>query len=130
MSGNAPAPEPVPDADRASTPTGTIAGTASSLVNVDTSKIDQVGVFTTTQSLITFPGAVAAVTTIWKVLGAVYEPLGKTNKLVPVALSLAIGILIYLSSVTHDASWKKRLSGFGVAVVNSFTIAAAALGIS
>jgi hypothetical protein len=108
---------------------GTSAETASSLVNVDTSHANKVGVFTTAQSLITFPGAVAAVTTIWNVLDTVYPPLGKGQKLVPLVLSLVIGLFIFLTSVTAGTSWKERLSGFGVAIANSFTIAAAALGI-
>jgi|ERR1044072_959383 hypothetical protein len=131
MSGNAPAP-----VNTSNTPGRTLTGTseeaANSLVNVDTSKADKVGVFTTAQSLITFPGAVAAVTTIWKVLVVAYAPLGegKSNKIGPVVISLIIGLFIYVSSVTQDTSWKDRLSSFGVALVNSFTIAAAALGIS
>ncbi|HYP29655.1 MAG TPA: hypothetical protein VE262_23280 [Blastocatellia bacterium] len=123
MTGNAPAP------NQPATPMGVPASTANSLVNVNTANTDKVGVFTTAQSLVTFSGAVAAVTTIWNVLGTVYTPL-ETAKWVPVVLALLIGLFIYMTSVTQDQTWKDKLSSLGVAVVNSFTIAAAALGIN
>lgn len=111
------------------TPTGTAAPAANRMVNVDTTDTEKVGVFTTAQSLVTFPGATAAVTTVWKVLGNVHSGLGDTNKVVPVVLALIIGILIYLTSVTKGTNWRQRLAGFSIAILNSFTIAAAALGI-
>jgi hypothetical protein len=111
------------------TPMGTAAPTANRMVNVDTANVDKVGVFTTSQSLVTFPGATAAVTTVWKVLGNVHPSLGDTNKIVPILLALALGLLIYLTSVTKGTNWRERLSGLGIAIVNSATIAAAALGI-
>ena len=120
-----------PDETPSTTPTGTSESKANKLVNIDTSKVDNVGVFTTAQSLVTFPGAVAAVTTIWNVLSQVSPAkLGKENEWVPVILSLAIGLFIFLLSVTKGATWKEKLSGFGIALINSFTIAAAALGIN
>jgi hypothetical protein len=109
---------------------GTPAGTANTVVNVDTTNSDKVGVFTTAQSLITFPGAVAAVTTVWKVIGIAYPPFGTNNKIVPIVLSLVVGMLIYLLSVTQGITWRERLSGLGIAIINSMTIAAAVLGIS
>jgi hypothetical protein len=113
------------------TPTGTPAARANALVNINTANVDNVGVFTTAQSLTTFPGAVAAVTTIWLVLGKVRpEAWGKDSIAIPIVLSLAIGLFIYLLSVTRGATWKEKLSGFAIALVNSFTIAAAALGIN
>jgi hypothetical protein len=112
------------------TPMGTSAPAANTVVNVDSANVDKVGVFTSAQSLVTFPGAVAAVTTIWKVLGVMYPALGATNKVVPVVLAVLIGTLIYLTSVTKGPGWRGQLSAFGIALVNSFTIAAAALGIA
>jgi glucan phosphoethanolaminetransferase (alkaline phosphatase superfamily) len=126
MSANAPAP--APSAAPSSTPMGTPSSTANSLVNVNTANVDKVGVFTTAQSLLTFSGAVAAVTTIWNVLVRVDPLFGKNW--VPVVLSLLIGLFIYLTSVTQDETWKDKLSSLGVSIVNSFTIAAAALGIN
>jgi hypothetical protein len=112
------------------TPIGTAALAASTVVNADVTGIDKVGVFTTAQSLITFPGAVAAVTTIWKVLGAAFPELGTTNRIVPVVLAVALGTVIYLASVTKGKGWRARLGELGIALVNSFTIAAAAMGIA
>jgi hypothetical protein len=111
------------------TPMGTPAPTANSMVNINTADVDKVGVFTTAQSLVTFPGAVAAVTTIWKVIGTMYPAFGSANKVVPVVLALIIGILIYLTSVSKGTTLKQKSAEVGIAVINSFTIAAAALGI-
>jgi hypothetical protein len=112
------------------TPMGTSATAASPVVNADVSTLDKVGVFTTPQSLITFPGATAAVTTVWKVLGVVNPEWGEVNKIVPVVLAMLIGLLIFLTSVTKSAGWRQRLGEFGIAIVNSATIAAASLGIA
>jgi hypothetical protein len=114
-----------------STPLGKPSANATNLVNAPTlpNNDDKVGVFTTAQSLVTFSGATAAVTTIWKVVGQVDPRFGPTNKIVPVGLALAIGIIIFLMSVTKSAGWKSTLTGFAIAIINSFTIAAAALGI-
>ena len=100
-----------------------------SLVNVDATGT-KVGVFTTPQSLVTFPGAVGAVTTIWKVLGSVHEGWGATNKAIPLVLAGIIGLLIYATSATKGTTPMQKLSEFGVAIINSFVIAAAALGIA
>ncbi|MFN0112841.1 MAG: hypothetical protein ACKVZH_28610 [Blastocatellia bacterium] len=118
------------DNNEPTTPTGTSASTANTLVNINTASVDRVGVFTTAQSLTTFPGATSAVTTIWVVLGNINGTWGKTNKIIPIALSLAVGLFIYLLSVSRGLTWKEKLSGFGIALINSFTIAAAALGIN
>ena len=113
-----------------STPIGTPSTTANSVVNVATpNNVERVGVFTTAQSLVTFSGATAAVTTIWKVLGRVHAPFGDHNVIVPVILALIIGIIIYLLSVTKGTGLRDKLTGFVIAIINSFTIAAAALGI-
>jgi hypothetical protein len=111
------------------TPMGTEASTANKVVNADVVDLDKVGVFTTAQSGITFPGATAAVTTIWKVLGNVSPGLGETNRTVPVVLALIIGLVIFVTSVTKGSGWKQRIPGLLIAFFNSATIAAAALGI-
>jgi hypothetical protein len=89
---------------------------------------DKVGIFTTPQSLVTFPVATAAVTTIWKVLGAV-QPSWSDKKLVPLIVALVIGLLIYLVTVSQGTDFRQKLVEAGVAIINTFTIAAAALGI-
>jgi hypothetical protein len=120
-----------PEPAVSTTPTGTSENKANKLVNIDTTDVNNVGVFTTAQSLVTFPGAVAAVTTVWNVLSKVSPTtLGKENVWVPIILSLVLGLFIFLLSVTKGATWKEKLSGFGIALINSFTIAAAALGIN
>jgi hypothetical protein len=37
--------------------------------------------------------------------------------------------LIYFTSVTKAITWRQQLTAIGIAIINSFTIAAAALGI-
>ncbi len=112
------------------TPTGTAEHKANKLVNIDTKDVNNVGVFTTAQSLITFPGAAMAVTTIWNVLGRYDASWGKSNLKIPIILSLIVGVFIWLLSVTKGLGWKEKLSGLGIALINSATIAAAALGIN
>jgi hypothetical protein len=88
----------------------------------------QVGVFVTLQSVVTFPVATAAVTTIWKVLGTVHAPWDK-NKLVPLIIALIIGLFIYTVTVSQGVALRQKILEAGVAIINTFTIAAAALGI-
>jgi len=86
-----------------------------------------VGVITAQQSAITFAGAPAAVTVVWKVLGLAI-PAVATSKVFPIALSLAVGMLIYWQSATFT-SRRDKVLGFVFAFINSFAIAAATLGI-
>ena len=86
------------------------------------------GVFTAQQSAITFAGAPAAVTVVWKVL-AVAVPSLASSKLFPVLLSLVVGVLIYWQSATAGVTRKEKILGFVFALINSFAIAAATLGI-
>lgn len=112
------------------TPAVNVVPSANEVVNASPALTSgQVGIFTTPQSLVTFPVATAAVTTIWKVSGNVYPPLD-TNKLMPFFIALAIGFLIYLASVSRGATLRQKIIEAGVAIINTFTIAAAALGIS
>jgi hypothetical protein len=111
------------------TPAVNIDTSANSVVNASPSSASgQVGIFTTPQSLVTFPVATAAVTTVWKVLVAVDIP-GSKAKWVPLLIALVIGSLIYLATVSRGASLKQKLIEAGVAIINIFTITAAALGI-
>ena len=88
----------------------------------------QVGVFVTLQSVVTFPVATAAVTTIWKVLGTI-QPSWNNAKVVPLIIALVVGLLIYIATVSRGTDFRQKILEFGVAVINTFTIAAAALGI-
>ncbi|HAA02605.1 MAG TPA: hypothetical protein DCE18_04450 [Syntrophobacteraceae bacterium] len=85
------------------------------------------GVITAQQSAITFAGAPAAVTLVWKVTGYAVPALA-TSKLFPIVLSLVVGMLIYWQSATFTTRRDKVL-GFVFALINSFAIAAATLGI-
>lgn len=85
-------------------------------------------VTTTPEATLTFAGAPAAVTVIWKVLSVAFPSLAASLWL-PICLSLIIGVLIYLQGrppVSLGNSW----SGLVFAVINSFTIAATVLGIN
>lgn len=88
-----------------------------------------VGVITTPQSAITFAGAPAIVITISKVLGPILPNMGKPE-ILPIILSIAIGMLIYWASAPVNGETREKVTGFGFALINSIAIAAAALGIS
>ncbi len=90
---------------------------------------NRVGVFIAPQSLTTFAGASAAVNVIWRVLGSTFPAWGGENATLLV-IALLVGTLVYLISENPGASGQERLVGIGVAIVNSFLLAAAALGIS
>ncbi len=117
-------PVPIPN----SLPT-TNPAPANALVNTTASPGGkQVGVFTTTQSLLTFSGSTAAVTTIWSVIGKIYPSVA--NKMwLPLVISFAMGLIIYIGTVSNTTDWRQKITEAVVALVNTFTIAAAALGI-
>jgi len=89
---------------------------------------NSVGVITAQQSAITFAGAPAAVTLVWKVIG-VAAPSLASSKLLPIVLSIAVGMLIYWQSAPVGGKRREKITGFAFALINSFVIAAAALGI-
>ena len=87
-----------------------------------------VGVINSNQSAITFAGAPVLVTIVWKIVGMM-APSIMDSIVFPVALSLAIGMLIYWQSAPKGTSTKDIILGFIFALLNSFAIAAAVLGI-
>ena len=87
-----------------------------------------VGVITAQQSAITFAGAPAIATVVWKVSGAAIPSLAD-QILFPIVLALVIGMLIYWQSATPGTRPKDKVLGFVFALLNSFAIAAATLGI-
>lgn len=89
---------------------------------------DRLGVFTSPQSLTTFAGASAVVSVVWGVLGSVFPDWGG-SKAALLGVVLLVGALIYLISEPPGGTWRDRLVGLGVAVINSFLLAAAALGL-
>ena len=76
----------------------------------------------------TFPVASGIVTVVWKVLEKVFPSWGSSN-LVPLVVSLLVGMLIYAMSDVPGTT-KDRLISFAIAILNSFTLAAAALGVN
>jgi hypothetical protein len=111
------------------TPLGVEDDQANSAVNANVQGVDKVGVFTSPQTLVTFAGATAAVTTISSVLDRVGLIPDKYALIVPFVVSLLVGAVIYLVSVQKGEGAQARLMGLSVAVVNSFMIAAAVLGV-
>lgn len=102
-----------------------VAAAAPAIENNSTEK----GVFITTQSLVTFPGASALVAIIWKVLGAVNQSWGE-NRLLVLIIALVVGIAIYYTSAKPGETRKDQVTGLFIALFNSFFLAATALGIA
>ena len=79
------------------------------------------------QNTLTFAGAPTVVTLIIKVLAAT---LGITDtKPLILGLSLLIGLLIYWNTAATGETTKAKTLGVLFAIINSFAIAAAALGL-
>jgi hypothetical protein len=93
-----------------------------------------VSAFLTPQSLATFPGASAAVLILWKVAGQLV-PAWKESRLVPLALALLVGLLVYLISnadraLDHaPATFVQKLTTGMIALFNSLFLYAAAVGL-
>ena len=87
------------------------------------------GVINAPQSALTFAGAPALVTVVVKVIEAINSDWG-TSKLLVVGLSLFVGMLIYWNSHSHARTHKQKALSFTFALLNSFVIAAASLGIN
>jgi hypothetical protein len=85
-------------------------------------------VINTHQSVITFAGAPAIVAIVVKVLGAALPALANSKPLL-VGFSLVIGMLIYWNTAPNQQTRKAKVLGVVFALINSFVIAAAALGI-
>ena len=90
---------------------------------------DANGVINAPQAVLTFAGAPAAVTIVMKVIEAINAEWG-TSKLLIVLLSLFVGMLIYWNSSSSAQTRKEKFLSFSFALLNSFAIAAASLGIN
>jgi|ERR1041385_9312848 len=99
------------------------------LLNVSPGNKETVGVFTTSQSLVTFPVASSLVTIIWKVLGRAVESTWAKKDFVALIVALVIGLTIYSISEVKGASRREKITGFVISLANSFALAATALGI-
>jgi hypothetical protein len=80
------------------------------------------------QSALTFAGAPAIVTIVAKVLGVAVPALAE-SKLLLLGLSLLVGLVLYWSTAATEQTTKNKILGVVLALINSFAIAAAALGI-
>lgn len=80
------------------------------------------------QSALTFAGAPAVVTIVAKVLGVAVPSLAE-SKLLLLGLSLLVGLVIYWSTAATEQTPRDKALGLVLALINSFAIAAAALGI-
>lgn len=87
------------------------------------------GVFVRPQSPVTFPVASAAVTIIWKVLGQINTGVG-TSALAALVISFVIGLFIYFAGLNQQATSQEKVVQFGIAILNSFWLAASALGLN
>jgi hypothetical protein len=93
-----------------------------------------VSAFLTPESLVTFPGASAAVLILWKVAGGLV-PNWSGSRWVALVLALVIGLLVYLisnSDKTLDhapATFAQKLTTGAIALINSLFLYAAAVGI-
>ena len=87
------------------------------------------GVINAPQSALTFAGAPALVTVVVKVLGAMNPAWGQSVPLL-VMLSLVVGMLIYWNSNSNASTPKEKVLSFSFALLNSFAIAAATLGLN
>jgi hypothetical protein len=87
------------------------------------------GVINAPQTALTFAGAPAAITVVMKVIEAINGDWG-SSKLIIVLLSLFVGMLIYWNSSSTAQTRKEKFLSFTFALLNSFAIAAASLGIN
>ena len=66
---------------------------------------------------------------MWKVLGIALPILG-SSKSFAIGLSIVIAMLIYWQSAPVIGAIREKVTGFVFALINSFAIAAAVLGIN
>jgi predicted anti-sigma-YlaC factor YlaD len=89
---------------------------------------NQQSVTTTSQATLTFAGAPAAVTLVWKVLSTMIPAIASGTAF-PIILSLVVGMVIY-ASAPQPTETRQKTFNFFFALINSFAIAATTLGIS
>ena len=81
------------------------------------------------QATLTFAGAPATVTIVVKVLSIAFPSLSNNSQPLMVGLSLLVGLLIYWGTAPSGQTTKAKILGVVFALINSFVIAAATLGI-
>jgi hypothetical protein len=87
-----------------------------------------IGVFLTPQSFVTFPVASVVVSVAWKVLASIFPAWG-TSRITLLVIALIVGALLYALSTSAKTTLRERFIAAGVALFNSFFLAASALGI-
>lgn len=85
-------------------------------------------VFVSRESVITFPVASLVVTMIWKVIKAAF-PFWGASTYTPLIIAFAVGLFIYYISIKDNMSKRNKRIALGIAIINSFFLAAGALGI-
>jgi CspA family cold shock protein len=86
-----------------------------------------VGVFITRQSIVAFPIASMAVILVTKVLHVVFQT--SNSPLIPFCVSIAVGLFLYYISLSTSPTRRDKVEGLGIAILNSFLLAASALGV-
>jgi hypothetical protein len=85
-------------------------------------------VYLTPQSIVAFPVAASVVTVVWKVLAAVFPGWG-SSRLTLLLIALLVGALLFVISERKGHTIRERLVAVAIAILNSFFLAASALGI-
>jgi hypothetical protein len=88
----------------------------------------EVPVFTAGQTVVTLPVASALISVVYQVLGKVF-PDRRSKPWVPLVLGLLAGAAIYFQSAPKATTIAGKIAEAFFALLNSITLAAAALGI-
>ena len=101
-------------------------------VAASTESPSPVAVFITPESLATFPGASLVVTVVWVLIKKLAPKFG-ASPWIPVVASLAVGTVIFVSTISDRRAAPRTRSrwivAIAVAVFNSLYLAASALGL-
>lgn len=92
-----------------------------------------VGQFITTQSLVTFPGATAAISLVWFALGELIGIAPPDSKWLGFVISAGIALVIYWINITDDDAKptpRQKRVGFVIACFNALVLFAASSSIS
>jgi hypothetical protein len=90
-----------------------------------------VGTFITPQSLVSFPGATAAISLIWGVINRVAAPAPTARNLIGLAICFVVGMVIYWINITDPAvpaTPREKQIGFVIALLNICMLFSASFG--
>lgn len=91
------------------------------------------GAFISTQSIVTFPGATAAISIIWGFANYVVQPTAEGKKLIGVAICAFVGLIIYLINISDPnapTSTRDKLIGLLLAIINTIVLFMASFGVA